>query len=196
MTDLNLLQRSHSAINGRRFQSLVECIMDTLLKNVVFLLLCLPTYSVIASDKLPVPDGSLIFHENSRKLIEYCPDNTYNLLLVSKAIPDSELDELLALYFYYASGYIELEKGAPGKTAFRKKYRKHVTAVLGRYADRCGKSEFESVSCILKYLARKWNLQVEFVRYDGGEKHVTPQDLASRFSVIRLKATADWYQKQ
>lgn len=62
---------------------------------------------------------NLTFKETAtQKAIEYCPDNTCNLIKTPKSVPTQTLSDFAFLYIFYASGYIYIKKPYDGSVPF------------------------------------------------------------------------------
>ena len=162
----------------------------------VFLHLLLLSSSVFASNELILPVGAVYKVEEAAKVIEYCPDNTCDIFQASQEIPIIDLKEFAALYFFYVSGYVYLEKPIFEEIPFRKMHKAYVGSVIKKHNDKCTGAELEAVSCILKSLANKWSIRSRFVRYDEGEKHVMTRNISEEISLKSLQSTASWFGNQ
>lgn len=161
-----------------------------------FIFLVLFSSSAFSSDDLILPKGAEYKSEKYAKVVKYCPDNTCDVFQASKKIPINDLKQFSALYFYYVSGYIYLEKPIIEKTPFRKKNQDYVHSVLEKHAEQCKGPELEAASCVLTHLAKKWNIKSQFIRYDEGENIIVTQEIEKELSIEKLQSTQNWYRKQ
>jgi len=118
--------------------------------------------------------GSFKVEKAVSPTVQYCPDNTCEAFSTTKGASAEELTDFAFLFLYYFSDYYELEpwrsREEPKMLAARilAKRRSKACAPGG------GK---ESARCVLREMARKKGVRVEFVRYDEGARHVVPKAL-------------------
>jgi hypothetical protein len=100
-------------------------------------------------------------------VVEYCPDNTCEVFTAPRPADIREIEDFAYVYLFTKSTYSNLQE-------FRQRGRSgRVGAVLDRYSAGCQQIQAqEAARCVLSRLAAKYEIRVEFVRYDEGGRHI------------------------
>ena len=103
----------------------------------------------------------------------YCPDNTCDNFSMP-FFPDQELFyDFVLMYLYYKSGYIYL------KGVKEKYWMEHIDDIALKYiSGLTGSPSEKHIDCVLKSMAQRHDIQVNFIRFDGH---------ASRTDMIELE---------
>lgn len=117
--------------------------------------------------------------KNKGHLLEFCPDGTCDGFVVTGSMPVNTLRDFAYLFEYFFSDYTYLDewRARPGP-------RNAVGRVLSKpeYRDCKRNTARETARCILVDLSRDDHVKLIFVRYDEGERHSVPMDLAKQLS--------------
>lgn len=143
----------------------------------VVLLLAVTSLGVCASSRvarsiLDLPGGWVEISRSSKYWsIEYCPDNTCDLIRVSGSVSEADVGLLALGYFVYFSPYTYLAEW--------QKSRRLENSIRDRIAGMPGatcpsSSEEKVVACRLRSLAKAGQLRIFSVRFDEGRETVTP----------------------
>ena len=115
-----------------------------------------------------VPVGTTRFYRNTKFIwVEYCPDNTCDVLRASAAVPSDKFIDLALAYYVYFSPYEYLKEWQRGLSAAN---------VVDSRLKQSGHRSCQTLSgkqlakCEMKASARESRLQVFFVRFDEGHK--------------------------
>ena len=112
-------------------------------------------------------DSLDVVFQTDHAFLEFCPDNTCDLVVFEKDSPESSLLDFGFIYIYYFSDYYILEK-------WREKDESKLLAsqVLESkvYASCRNPSETEWARCILHLLGEQYQVKIYAVRYDEGER--------------------------
>jgi len=142
-----------------------------------------------------IPDITLK-ESNTQKIVEYCPDNTCNIIKAPKNISNQTLGDFSFLYLYYASGCIHLIKSYDNSVPFHESARKYTPIVMAKYKHLCKGDELETASCIMLKLAKQNNIQLYFSRYDEGHKSTTYESNDDSLRTERLREIKKWLGSQ
>jgi hypothetical protein len=117
--------------------------------------------------------------KNNGHLLEFCPDGTCDGFVTSGSFSVPRLKDFAYLYVYFFSDYTFLSE-------WRSKHDAKNTAerILSKPEYRSCKSENsrEAARCVLRDLSTGGRVKLVFVRYDEGERHSVPKNLAARLS--------------
>jgi hypothetical protein len=115
----------------------------------------------------------------TKRTVEFCPDNTCDAFVASSAISVSTLKDAAYLYIYFFSGYFGLPK-------WRNLPESRATAerVLSKPEYRNCKRDMnvDIARCVLLGLGQKGSIKLEFIRYDEGSRNVVPEDLVKELT--------------
>lgn len=115
-----------------------------------------------------LPEGPVVVERgNNYWSVNYCPDNTCDLIQVSTSLKEDEVRSLALGFFIYFSGYIYLNQWQ--EEARRNESMQMELRLLStpRCHFRDGK---QLVKCRFRELASKGKLKVFFVRFDEGKR--------------------------
>jgi len=109
-----------------------------------------------------------------RNALEYCPDNTCERFGSVIGVSKEELVDFGFLYLFFFGDYIYLEQWRQFGD-----HRKTATEILNKveYSRFSGAYEVNKAKQILLHLSRGDRIRVIFIRYDEGEKAVSPISL-------------------
>ncbi|UJP00482.1 MAG: hypothetical protein LZF64_01465 [Nitrosomonas sp.] len=119
-----------------------------------------------------IPEGSVIMErEHTYWSVHYCPDNTCDLLHISTAVHENDVQRLALGFFVYFSSYLHLnpwqEEARENETIQMEINRlSNTTCPIQRTK--------QLVECRLKALSSTQKLEIFSVRFDEGERKVTP----------------------
>lgn len=117
--------------------------------------------------------------KNKGRLLEFCPDGTCDGFVTSGNFSVPTLKDFAYLYVYFFSDYTFLSE-------WRGKEEAKNTAedILSKPEYRSCKNENsrEAARCVLRDLSKGGRVKLIFVRYDEGERHAVPKNLAERLS--------------
>ena len=99
-------------------------------------------------------------------VVEYCPDNTCEVFTVAVPADIQEIQDFAFMHLFTRSPYNYLKE-------FRQSGRTgRLGAVLDRYSAGCPQVQAqEAARCVMNRIAAKYEIQVEFIRYDEGGRH-------------------------
>ena len=111
--------------------------------------------------------GSIgVVHANNKYIwIEYCPDNTCDVLRAPVGFPEDKLVVLGGAYFYYFSGYYNLE-GWRRDLNVKRGVDKGILSLAGRGCKSMHGREL--AKCEMLRWGRKHHMNLISVRYDEG----------------------------
>lgn len=113
---------------------------------------------------------------NGKKSVEFCPDNTCDLVVAIKSVSIDTLKDFTYLYIYFFSDYYVLDD-------WRKSKRPMLIAenILSKkkYQACRNSNQKEAASCLLRRLSRKNHIELFFVRYDENIRSVVQIDVNS-----------------
>jgi hypothetical protein len=120
--------------------------------------------------------------KNKERLLEFCPDGTCDGFVTSGNVPVARLKDFAYLYIYFFSGYTFL-----GEWRSQEEAKRTAERILSNLEYRKCKNEIsrEAARCVLEDLSSGGRVKLIFVRYDEGERHVVPKNLAERLSEKR-----------
>ena len=103
----------------------------------------------------------------------YCPDNTCDRFSMPISPEQDKFYDFILMYMYYKSGYIYLRE-------IKDKYwAEHIENIAGKYISGLKGSPNENhIDCVLKIMAERHDIQVEFVRFDGNARQTNTIELA------------------
>lgn len=119
-----------------------------------------------------IPEGPVIMErEHTHWSVHYCPDNTCDLLHISTAVHENDVQRLALGFFVYFSSYLHLnpwqEEARENETIQMEINRlSNTTCPIQRTK--------QLVECRLKALSSTQKLEIFSVRFDEGERKVTP----------------------
>jgi hypothetical protein len=113
------------------------------------------------------------------RLLEFCPDGTCDGFVTSGAVSVAALKDFAYLYVYFFSDYTFL-----GEWRSKEEARNTDEGILSKPEYLHCKSEKgrEAARCVLRDLSKGGRIKLIFVRYDEGERHAVPEDLAQELS--------------
>lgn len=117
--------------------------------------------------------------KNKGHLLEFCPDGTCDGFVTSGNFSVSTLKDFAYLYVYFFSDYTFL-----GEWRSKEEAKSTAGRILAKPEYRGCKNEDsrEAARCVLRDLSQGGRVKLIFVRYDEGERHVVPKNLAERLS--------------
>ncbi len=137
------------------------------MKTIAALVLCFAFSSSFAHELADeFPDMISVSSTAGHIVVEYCPDNTCEVFTAAGPADIQEIQDFAYVYLFTKSTYNYLQQ-------FRQRGRSgRVGAVLDRYSAGCQQVQAqEAARCVLSRLAAKYEIRVEFVRYDEGGRH-------------------------
>lgn len=147
---------------------------------------CLPVLSAQPADTAsdPMKEFSKTFPDtveikNKGRLLEFCPDGTCDGFVTSGNVSLSKLKDFAYLYVYFFSDYTFL-----GEWRSKEEAKNTAERILAKPEYRSCKNENsrEAARCVLRDLSKGGRVKLIFVRYDEGERHAVPKNLAERLS--------------
>lgn len=102
--------------------------------------------------------------------IQYCPDNTCDLLQISTAVNENDVQRLALGFFVYFSSYIYLnqwQEETRRNEAVQMEIRRLSNATCSIQNTK------QLVECRLRELSSTRKLEIFFIRFDEGERKVT-----------------------
>lgn len=127
---------------------------------------------------------SISIHTDKKIAIEYCPDNTCDLIESPKIDSSDAVSDFALLYLNFISDHYSLDR-------WREKEETHklVQKVInGRVADECRRGqEDEILRCVMQKLAQDQEIRVAFVRYDENVRNEASINLSDEITKIRLR---------
>jgi len=117
--------------------------------------------------------------KNKGRLLEFCPDGTCDGFVTAGNMSVPTLKDFAYLYVYFFSDYTFLDE-------WRSKEEAKNTAgqILAKpqYKNCKNENSHEAARCVLRDLSKGGRVKLIFVRYDEGERHAVPKNLAERLS--------------
>lgn len=113
------------------------------------------------------------------RLLEFCPDGTCDGFVTSGNVSVPTLKDFAYLYVYFFSDYTFL-----GEWRSKEEAKNTAERILSKSGYRNCKNEIsrEAARCVLRDLSSGGRIKLIFVRYDEGERHAVPKNLAERLS--------------
>jgi hypothetical protein len=117
--------------------------------------------------------------KNKGRLLEFCPDGTCDGFVTSGNMSVPTLKDFAYLYVYFFSDYTFLDEWRSKEEA-----KNIAERILSKPEYRSCKNENsrEAARCVLRDLSKGGRVKLIFVRYDEGERHAGPKNLAERLS--------------
>jgi hypothetical protein len=117
--------------------------------------------------------------KNKGRLLEFCPDGTCDGFVTSGNVSVPTLKNFAYLYVYFFSDYTFL-----GEWRSKEEAKNTAELILSKPEYRNCKNENsrEAARCVLRDLSKAGRIKLIFVRYDEGERHAVPKNLAERLS--------------
>ena len=98
--------------------------------------------------------------------VAYCPDNTCEVFGLKGKESAGPVQDFAFVYLFAYSGYAYLQ-GFQSKPP-----APPVLSVLGRYREICSQeAPMEAAKCVVSALAKRYDIQAHFVRFDEGKKN-------------------------
>ena len=176
--------------------------MRTLTAMLIFLFLSLPG-SVIAADLRLLgflseiaPSGLEYQVTQTLKVVQYCPDNTCDIIEAPASIPNEIFNDFAFLFLRYASGYVYLKKPFDKPRPFLEEAKRFLPHVIERRKQQCRGDELEVVSCILNKMADDYGIKIYFSRFDEGANIKVLQKQEERLSASALRSVRSWLMEQ
>jgi hypothetical protein len=147
---------------------------------------CLPPLSAQPADTAsdPMKELSKSFPDtvgikNKGRLLEFCPDGTCDGFVTPGNVSVPTLKNFAYLYVYFFSDYTFL-----GEWRSKEEAKNTAELILSKPEYRNCKNENsrEAARCVLRDLSKAGRIKLIFVRYDEGERHAVPKNLAERLS--------------
>ncbi len=92
----------------------------------------------------------------------YCPDNTCDNFSMPYSPDQGKFYDFVLMYLYYKSEYIYL------KEVKEKYWMEHIDNIAGKYVSGTkGSPNEDHIDCILKIMAERYDIHVNFIRSDG-----------------------------
>ena len=118
-----------------------------------------------------IPEGPVIMErEDIYWSVQYCPDNTCDLLQISTAVNENDVHRLVLGFFVYFSSYIYLnqwQEETRRNEAVQMEIRRLSNATCPVQNTK------QLVECRLRELSSTRKLEIFFIRFDEGERKVT-----------------------
>ena len=176
--------------------------MRTLTSMLIFLFLFLPG-GVIAADLRLLgflseiaPSGLEYQVTKTLKVVQYCPENTCDIIEAPASIPNEIFNDFAFLFLRYASGYVYLKKPFDKPRPFLEEAKKFLPHVIERRKQQCRGDELEVVSCILNKMADDHGIKIYFSRFDEGANTKVLQKQNERLSASALRSVRSWLMEQ
>jgi hypothetical protein len=176
--------------------------MRTFTAILIFLFLSLPG-SVVAADLRLLgflseiaPTGLEYRVTQKLKIVEYCPDNTCNIIEAPASIPKETFNDFVFLFLRYASGYVYLKKPYDKSRPFLEEAKRFLPHVIEKRKQQCQGDELDVVSCILNRMADDHGIKIYFSRFDEGANTKVLQNQEDRLSVNALRSVRKWLMEQ
>ncbi len=112
--------------------------------------------------------GTIEFKEKGR-VLEFCPDNTFDGFQASPSVSRSELKNFAYLYIYFFSDYYVL--GEWRQTLPAKETAERILSVV-EYRGCKADDNLSSAKCVLLKLAGTSRIKLLFIRYDENKRNV------------------------
>ncbi|MDP3662176.1 MAG: hypothetical protein U1D41_03025 [Nitrosomonas sp.] len=117
-----------------------------------------------------IPESPVIMErEDTYWSIQYCPDNTCDLLQISIAVNENDVQRLALGFFVYFSSYIYLnqwQEETRENEAFQMEIKRLSNAACPIQNTK------QLVECRLRELSSTRKLEIFFIRFDEGERKV------------------------
>jgi len=157
----------------------------------------LVSFNNLVSESMPMLKDSVKVKKTATYTsVEFCPDNTCEIIRAPSSVQMKRLSDFTYLYLYYASGYTYLAISSNQSDPFIKSGRELANEIVrsnvGSYKQT---EELELASCVLNNLAKGNNIHLIFSRYDEGERFESEENLTESLSVNKLNKTRKWYYK-
>ena len=176
--------------------------MRTFTAILIFLFLSSPG-SANAADLRPLgflseiaPTGLEYRVTQKLKVVEYCPDNTCDIIEAPAGLPNEIFNDFAFLFLSYASGYIYLKKPFDKSRPFLEEAKRFFPHVVERRKHQCRGDELEIVSCILNKMADDYGIKIYFSRFDEGANIKVLQKQEERLSASALRSVRSWLMEQ
>jgi len=142
------------------------------MRNIAALLIFMTSFNSFAHELVEqFPEMISVATNDGETIVEYCPDNTCEVVRAVGPVDAMEIQDFAYLYLFTSSPYNYLKEFQQGTRSGR------TGAVLDRYSSGCPQvSAQEAARCVLGRLGAKYEIQVEFVRYDEGERSIGSVD--------------------
>jgi hypothetical protein len=148
---------------------------------------CLPLASAQSADTAapdPMKQLSKTFPDtvaikNKGRLLEFCPDGTCDGFVTTGNMSVPTLKDLAYLYVYFFSDYTFLDEWRSKEEA---KNTGDQILAKPQYKNCKNENSREAARCVLRDLSKGGRVKLIFVRYDEGERHAVPKNLAERLS--------------
>ena len=102
----------------------------------------------------------------------YCPDNTCDNFSIPISADKELFYDFVLMYLYYKSGYIYL------KEVKEKYWMEHVDDIAGKYVTgKSGPLSESVIDCVLKAMAERNDIFVDFIRLDGNSRQTNRVEL-------------------
>src|SRR5580704_2636293 len=117
--------------------------------------------------------------KNKGRLLEFCPDGTCDGFVVGGTMSVATLKDFAYLYVYFFSDYTFLDEWRSKKEA-----KETADRVLSKpeYHNCRNEIEREAARCVLQELTSKGKVELIFVRYDEGERHVVHRKISEQLT--------------
>jgi hypothetical protein len=117
--------------------------------------------------------------KNKGRLLEFCPDGTCDGFVTSGNVSVPTLKNFAYLYVYFFSDYTFL-----GEWRSKEEAKNTAELILSKpeYSNCKNENSREAARCVLRDLSKAGRIKLIFVRYDEGERHAVPKNLAERLS--------------
>ena len=112
-------------------------------------------------------------------VLEFCPDGTCDGFAAPGDMPEATLRDFAYLYEYFFSGYTFLDQWRARQGAKDAAQR---ALAKSEYQDCRRDTPRDAARCVLATISRTGRVRLIFVRYDEGERHVVPVNLAKQLA--------------
>lgn len=121
--------------------------------------------------------------KGSEQRIEYCPDQTCDVLEFPANVKSEEVAKFSTIFFGFGSGYYSLDK-------FRKKNKSLLNKLIKEQKSECSKST-NIGHCLIKKMAKNLSIRLFSVNYDEGQRceveNLFEDILANRTSSVKFE---------
>ena len=147
---------------------------------VVFLpnIACANEVNSVQALQIMIKTNLKIKANDTHKFIEYCPDQTCEIIQAPISTWYQSIGDFSYLYLYYFSPYDALKKTSDESEPFRKAGTKYIKDITKRNRGECEeKDDKDLASCILRTMSSKNNIQIYSSRHEKGIENLTPLNL-------------------
>ncbi len=117
---------------------------------------------------------SLTIKTDDKMIIEYCPDNTCDVMAMDGRNNENILADFAYLYLFFGSNYSYLLEWKNNEDT-----KQHLFSILRKYTsvEWAKLDDNKKAQRVLNQLSSQYGITVSFVRYDEGAKYAVPINL-------------------